>query len=41
VPLSLRLTRLGGESLVPALVRALVAVGENQVAGGREQVAGR
>jgi transcription-repair coupling factor (superfamily II helicase) len=41
VPLSLRLTRLGGESLVPALVRALVAVGENQVASGREQVAGR
>ncbi len=41
VPLSLRLTRLGGESLVPALVRALVAVGENQPTSAREQVAGR
>ncbi|MEO8633930.1 MAG: transcription-repair coupling factor [Gemmatimonadales bacterium] len=41
VPLSLRITRLGGESLVPALIRALVAVGENQVAVVREQVAGR
>jgi transcription-repair coupling factor (superfamily II helicase) len=31
VPLALRLTRLGGESLVPALVRALDTVAEKQV----------
>jgi len=31
VPLSLRLTRLGGQALVPALVRALTAVSEKQV----------
>jgi transcription-repair coupling factor (superfamily II helicase) len=30
VPLSLRLTRLGGQALVPALVRALTAVAEKQ-----------
>jgi transcription-repair coupling factor (superfamily II helicase) len=28
VPLSLRLTRLGGEAIIPALVRALVTVSE-------------
>ncbi|HSB55650.1 MAG TPA: transcription-repair coupling factor [Gemmatimonadales bacterium] len=33
VPLSLRLTRLGGQALVPALVRALAAVAEKQ--GGK------
>ncbi len=31
VPLALRLTRLGGEALVPALVRALDTVAENQL----------
>jgi transcription-repair coupling factor (superfamily II helicase) len=30
VPLSLRLTRLGGEAIMPALVRALVAVSGKQ-----------
>jgi len=30
VPLSLRLTRLGGETMIPALVRALSAVAEKQ-----------
>jgi transcription-repair coupling factor (superfamily II helicase) len=30
VPLALRLTRLGGEALVPSLVRALSAVVEKQ-----------
>jgi transcription-repair coupling factor (superfamily II helicase) len=28
VPLSLRLTRLGGEAIIPALVRALVTVSD-------------
>jgi transcription-repair coupling factor (superfamily II helicase) len=44
VPLSLRLTRLGGQALVPALVRALAAVvekqGEKEKAGGRRPEAG-
>ncbi|HWA59461.1 MAG TPA: transcription-repair coupling factor, partial [Gemmatimonadales bacterium] len=44
VPLSLRLTRLGGQALVPALVRALAAVaekqGEKENAGGRRPKAG-
>jgi hypothetical protein len=31
VPLALRLTRLGGESLIPALVRALDTVAEKQL----------
>jgi transcription-repair coupling factor (superfamily II helicase) len=30
VPLALRLTRLGGEAIVPSLVRALGAVAERQ-----------
>ncbi|MBK7716788.1 MAG: transcription-repair coupling factor [Gemmatimonadetes bacterium] len=33
VPLSLRLTRLGGEAMVPALVRALGLVAEKQLGG--------
>ncbi len=33
VPLSLRLTRLGGEAMVPALVRALGLVAEKQQGG--------
>jgi len=33
VPLSLRLTRLGGEALIPALVRALRAVSARQGSG--------
>ena len=38
VPLSLRLTRLGGQALVPALVRALSAVAEKQ--GDKHNVKG-
>jgi transcription-repair coupling factor (superfamily II helicase) len=37
VPLSLRLTRLGGLALVPALVRALRAVGEKQGDGKQQE----
>jgi transcription-repair coupling factor (superfamily II helicase) len=37
VPLALRLTRLGGESLVPALVRALETVAEKQVDAGKSK----